>query len=152
MDVSQLHFCLRLFLHRGKPQELFLGSLNIFLSIVEELQSQKKIVGTLPPPSVPPLMSRNVLWERCVTSKKRLRGRLNSTPRFFFLIVARLLILPMWFIVVNSPNLAHQHWEGKKTVFKCPNNFEGDYSWVKNQQFWYLINQLYKSIIFNTTM
>ena len=55
MDVSQLHFCLRLFLHRGKPQELCLGSLNIFLSIVEELQSQKKIVGTLPPPSVPPL-------------------------------------------------------------------------------------------------
>ena len=55
MDVSQLHFCLRLFLHRGKPQELFLGSLNKFLSIVEELQSQKKIVETLPPPSVPPL-------------------------------------------------------------------------------------------------
>ena len=54
MDVSQLPFCLRLFLHRGKPQELCLGSLNIFLSIVEELQSQKKTVGTLPP-SLPPL-------------------------------------------------------------------------------------------------
>ena len=58
------------------------------------LQSQPKIVGTLP---------------------------LNAV----FLLVARLLILPMLFTTVNSLNLTHQHWEGKKTA-KCPNNFDLD--------------------------
>ena len=40
-----------------------------------------------------------------------------------FLLLARLLLLPMLLIAVNSPNVAHQHWEGKKTG-KCPNNFD----------------------------
>ena len=31
----------------------------------------------------------------------------------------------MLFIAVNSPNLAHQHWEGKKTA-NCPKNFDWD--------------------------
>ena len=38
------------------------------------------------------------------------------TQRCFFLLLACLLVLPMLLITVNSPNLAHQHWEGKKTV------------------------------------
>ena len=38
-------------------------------------------------------------------------------------LLAHLLVLPMLFITVNSPNLAHQHWEAKKTA-KCPNNFD----------------------------
>ena len=58
----------------------------------QTLQSQTKIVGTLPPNAV-------------------------------FWLLARLLVLPMLLIAVNSPNLAHQHWEGKKTA-KCPNNFD----------------------------
>ena len=58
----------------------------------QTLQSQTKIVGTLPPNAV-------------------------------FWLLARLLVLPMLFIAVNSPNLAHQHWEGKKTA-KCPKNFD----------------------------
>ena len=32
-------------------------------------------------------------------------------------------ILPMLFIAVSPPNLAHRHWEGKKTA-KCSNNFD----------------------------
>ena len=58
----------------------------------QTLQSQTKIVGTLPPNAV-------------------------------FWLLARLLVLPMLLIAVNSPNLAHQHWEGKKTA-KCSNNFD----------------------------
>ena len=46
----------------------------------------------------------------------------TSTQRRFFSVFARLLVLLMLFIAVNSPNLAHQHWDGKKTA-KCPNNF-----------------------------
>ena len=41
----------------------------------------------------------------------------------FFFTLAHLLVLPILFITGNSPNLAHQHWEGKKTA-KCPNNFD----------------------------
>ena len=35
-------------------------------------------------------------------------------------------------IAVNSPNLAHQHWEGKKTA-KCPNNFDWECGWKLKQ-------------------
>ena len=55
-------------------------------ALASYLQSQSKIVGTLPPNTV------------------------------FFLLPARLLVLTMLFIAVNSPNLAHQHWDGKKTA------------------------------------
>ena len=49
----------------------------------------------------------------------------DSSPDafFFFLLLVRLLVFSMLFIAVNSPNLEHQHWEGKKTV-KCPNSFD----------------------------
>ena len=40
-----------------------------------------------------------------------------------FSLLACLFVLPMLVIAVNSPNLAHQHLEGKKTT-KCPNNFD----------------------------
>ena len=40
-----------------------------------------------------------------------------------FPLLVPLLVLPMLVITVNSPNLAHQHWEGKETA-KCPNNFD----------------------------
>ena len=60
----------------------------------KNLQSQTKIVGTLP-----------------------------SNAVFFFSLLARLLVLPMLFIAVNSANLVHQHWVGKTTA-KCPNNFD----------------------------
>ena len=154
MDVSQLHFCLRLFLHRGKPQELFLGSLNIFLSIVEELQSQKKIVGTLTPPSVPPLDVTQRSLGALRDIQKTAARETKFHPTVFFLIVARLLILPMWFIVVNSPNLAHQHWEGERKQWSVPTILKETIhvAGLKNKQLWYLIYQLYKSIIFNTTM
>ena len=39
----------------------------------------------------------------------------TSTQCYFFLLLARLLVLPMLFIAVTSPNLAHQHWEGNKS-------------------------------------
>ena len=32
----------------------------------------------------------------------------------------------MLFIAVNSPNLAHQHWEGQKKTAKRPDNFDRD--------------------------
>ena len=32
----------------------------------------------------------------------------------------------MLFIAVNSPNLAHQHWEDKKKTSRRPNNFDCD--------------------------
>ena len=35
---------------------------------------------------------------------------------FVFSFLARLLVLPMLLIALNVPNLAHQHWESKKTV------------------------------------
>ena len=53
---------------------------------LRQLQSQTKIVGTLP---------------------------LNAV---FFSLLARLLVLPMLFVAVNSPNLKRRHWEGKKTA------------------------------------
>lgn len=31
-------------------------------------------------------------------------------------LLAHLLVLPMLFVSVNSPNLANQHWKGKKTA------------------------------------
>ena len=40
-----------------------------------------------------------------------------------FSLLVRFLLLTMLLIAVNSPNLAHQHWEGKKTA-KWPNNFD----------------------------
>ena len=33
-----------------------------------------------------------------------------------FSLLSLLLVLQMLFIAVNSPILAHQHWEGKKTT------------------------------------
>ena len=84
MDVSQLPFCLRLFLHRGKPQELCLGSLNIFLSIVEELQSQKKTVGTLPP-NIPPLdVTQRSLGGALRDIPKTATRETKFNNRFFF--------------------------------------------------------------------
>ena len=50
------------------------------------LQSQTKIVGTLPPNAV------------------------------FSLLAHLLILSLMFFIAVNSTILAHQHWEGKKTA------------------------------------
>ena len=44
-----------------------------------------------------------------------------------FLLLARLLVLPMLFTAVNTLNLAHQHREGKRTL-KCPNSFDWDCS------------------------
>ena len=64
----------------------------IFRLNIFNLKSQTKIVGTLLPYA------------------------------YFFLLLAGFPILPMLFIAVNSPNLAHRHWEGKKTA-TCPNNF-----------------------------
>ena len=40
----------------------------------------------------------------------------STQPPCFFLLLARLIVLPMLFIAVNSPNLAQQHWEGKETA------------------------------------
>ena len=34
----------------------------------------------------------------------------------FFQLLAHLLVLPILFIAVKSPNLVYQHWEGKKTA------------------------------------
>ena len=83
----------------------YLQLLNLFApgnfpeNQVFKLQSQTKVVGTLPPNTV-------------------------------FLLLARLLALPMLFITVNSPNLVDQLWEGIKTA-KCPMfNFDWDCSWV----------------------
>ena len=60
-------------------------------------------------------------------SQTRIVGTLPSST--VFSLLACLLVLPMLFIAVNSPNLAHQHWEGKKTA-KCPNNFDWDCSFL----------------------
>ena len=62
------------------------------------------------------------IWElHCQT---KIAGTLHPTRFFFFfLLLARLLVLSILFIAVNSPNLEHQHWEGKKTV-KCLNSFD----------------------------
>ena len=46
-------------------------------------------------------------------------------PTLFFSLLARLLVLPMLVIAFSSPNLAHQHWEGKK-IANCLNNFDWD--------------------------
>ena len=49
---------------------------------------------------------------------------LNTCTQLCFLLLVRLLVLPMFFFIAfNSPNLTHQHWKGKKTV-KCPNNLD----------------------------
>ena len=50
-------------------------------------------------------------------------------PNAVFSLLAHLLVLPMLFVAVNSPNLVHEHWEGKMTV-KCPNNFDCECSYV----------------------
>ena len=71
-----------------------------------ELQCQTKIAGILPP---------NAVFYFYVF------------VLFFILIpLAHLLVLSMLFIAVNSPNLAHQHWLGKRTI-KYANNFYWDY-------------------------
>ena len=75
--------------------------------LLKDLQSQTKVVGILPP---------------------------NAVLLFYFLLLARPLVLQMLFIAVNSPNLAHQHWEGKKIV-KRPNNFDWDCRFVCFSQF-----------------
>ena len=49
------------------------------------------------------------------------------------------IVLPMLCIAVNSPNLAHQHWEGKKTV-KCPNNFDWDCRLILDSFVFYAVN------------
>ena len=54
-------------------------------------------------------------------SQTKIVGTLS--PNAVFSLLVPLLGLPMLIIAVNSPNLAHQHWEGKKTA-KCPNNFD----------------------------
>ena len=47
----------------------------------------------------------------------------HSHPTLFFQFWPRLLVLPMLVIAFSSPNLAHQHWEGKK-IANCLNNFD----------------------------
>ena len=38
----------------------------------------------------------------------------------FFQLLAHLLVLPILFIAVKSPNLVYQHWEDKKTAVANP--------------------------------
>ena len=63
---------------------------------------------------------REIVYKLLTTFSTKILGTLP--PNAVFSVCARLLVLPMLFITVNSPNLAHQHWDGKKTA-KCPNNF-----------------------------
>ena len=57
----------------------------------------------------------NLIWTKLThKSQTKIAGML--LPNTVFSVLAHLLILPMLFITVNSPNLAHQHWEGKKTA------------------------------------
>ena len=63
---------------------------------------------------------REIVYKLLTTVSTKILGTLP--PNAMFSVFARLLVLPMLFITVNSPNLAHQHWDGKKTA-KCPNNF-----------------------------
>ena len=51
-----------------------------------------------------------------------------------------LLVLPMLVIAVNSRNLAHQHWEDKKTATR-PNNFDWDCC-ITDVQAWMVANRL----------
>ena len=68
-------------------------------------------------------ISQSAVWFWTFNCNRDLRDRTSDLQSQPFLL-ARLLVLP---IAVNSPNLAHQHWEDKKTV-KRPNNFDLDCS------------------------
>ena len=54
---------------------------------------------------------------QCTVSDK---NSWDTSTQHGFSLLARLLVLPMLAI---APNLARQHWEGKKTA-KCLNNFD----------------------------
>ena len=57
----------------------------------------------------------NLIWTKLTyKSQRKIAGMLP--PNTVFSVLAHLLILPMLFITIKSPNLAHQHWEGKKTA------------------------------------
>ena len=51
----------------------------------------------------------------------------DTSTEHCFSLLARLLVFPMLFIAVSSPNLADQHWESKKTG-KCPYDETETYS------------------------
>ena len=73
---------------------------------------------------------QDMLWLKPTQSACSLRQKILGTlpPNAIFSLLAPVLVLPMLIIAVNSPNLAHQHWEGKKTA-KCPNNFDWECGW-----------------------
>ena len=55
--------------------------------------------------------------------------RINKTTEVYALVTSSSPFLHhhnVVYRIVNLPNLAHQHWQNKKTE-KCPNNFGRDF-------------------------
>lgn len=82
------------------------------------------------------LKDTNVLQFLATDSYKNIVGTLPSNAVFCFLLLACLLVFPMVFLAVNSPNLVHHYWECKTTA-KCPNTgFDWDCSSCIHITFW----------------
>ena len=66
-------------------------------------------------------LDKTAMLRRLGLQPRSAYSRINTAigtiaPKAVFPLLACLLILPMFFIPINSPKLAHQHWEGKKTA------------------------------------
>ena len=82
------------------------------------------------------LKDTNVLQFLATDSYKNIVGTLPPNAVFCFLLLACLLVFPMVFLAVNSPNLVHHYWECKTTA-KCPNTgFDWDCSSCIHITFW----------------
>ena len=76
--------------------------------VIKFLQSLRESAGR----GIQCKQARVLEWTQWITLQKKERyvvvGKLP--PSAVCLVLARLLLLPMFFIAVNSTNLAHQHW------------------------------------------
>ena len=61
---------------------------------------------------------REIVYKLLTTVSTKILG--TFPPNAVCSVSARLLVLLMLFIAVNSPNLAHHLWEGKKKTAKRP--------------------------------
>ena len=62
---------------------------------------------------------RKCFWTKEKETRVKFNPRSSANQLSNNWALVHLLVLPMLFIAVNSPNLVHQHWKDQKTA-KCP--------------------------------
>ena len=76
---------------------------------------------------------RKCFWTKEKETRVKLNPRSSANQLSNNWALVHLLVLPMLFIAVNSPNLVHQHWKDQKTA-KCPKPLGYCFIWPCKQR------------------